>query len=81
MDCKPRGTSRCAEKFASNLPTAIRTLTHLKALIQEAQPRGTEVLNADISYAAKSRMERLMQKIAEKPEDMNQVKELEEIAA
>ena len=56
-------------------------LEHLKALIQEAQPRGTEVLNADISYAAKSRMERLMQKIAEKPDDVNQVKELEEIAA
>ncbi|HXT13557.1 MAG TPA: DUF3536 domain-containing protein [Candidatus Angelobacter sp.] len=55
-------------------------LGHLKTLIQEAQPRGTEVLNADISYAAKNRMERLMQKIAEKPEDVNQVKELEEIA-
>lgn len=56
-------------------------LEHLKALIQEAQPRGTEVLNADISYAAKSRMERLIRKIAEKPEDVNQIKELEEIAA
>jgi alpha-amylase/alpha-mannosidase (GH57 family) len=56
-------------------------LEHLKALIQEAQPRGTDVLNADISYAAKSRMERLMQKIAEKPEDVHQVKELEEIAS
>lgn len=56
-------------------------LEHLKALIHEAQPRGTEVLNADISYAAKNRMERLMQKIAERPEDVNQVKELEEIAA
>jgi len=56
-------------------------LAHLKALIEEAQPRGCEVLNAEISYAAKSRMERLMQKIAEKPEDVNQVKELEEIAA
>jgi hypothetical protein len=56
-------------------------LEHLKALIQEAQPRGTEVLNADISYAAKNRMERLMQKIAEHPEDVKEVKELEEIAA
>lgn len=56
-------------------------LEHLKALIQEAQPRGAEVLNADISYAAKGRMERLMLKIAEKPEDLHQVKELEEIAA
>ncbi|HEX4263619.1 MAG TPA: DUF3536 domain-containing protein [Verrucomicrobiae bacterium] len=56
-------------------------LEHLKALIEEAKPRGTEVLNADISYAAKSRMERLMQKIAEKPEDINLIKELEQIAA
>jgi len=56
-------------------------LEHLKALIQEARPRGTEVLNVDISYAAKNRMERLMKKIAEKPEDVNQVKELEEIAS
>jgi len=55
-------------------------LEHLKALIEEAEPRGTEVLNADISYAAKGRMERLMQKIAEKPDDVNQVKELEAIA-
>jgi alpha-amylase/alpha-mannosidase (GH57 family) len=56
-------------------------LSHLKALIEEAQPRGCEVLNAEISYAAKGRMERLMQSIAEKPEDVNQVKELEEITA
>jgi alpha-amylase/alpha-mannosidase (GH57 family) len=56
-------------------------LEHLKALIQEAQPRGTEVLNADISYAAKNRMERLMKKIAEHPEDVNVIKELEEIAS
>jgi hypothetical protein len=56
-------------------------LEHLKALLQEAQPRGTEVLNADISYAAKNRMEKLMQKIAEKPDDVNRVKELEEIAS
>jgi hypothetical protein len=56
-------------------------LEHLKALIHEAQPRGIEVLNVDISYAAKQRMERLMQIISEKPEDVSQVKELEEIAS
>jgi hypothetical protein len=56
-------------------------LEHLKALIQEAHPRGTDVLNADISYAAKSRMERLMNKIAENPEDVSQIKELQEIAS
>jgi alpha-amylase/alpha-mannosidase (GH57 family) len=56
-------------------------LEHLKALIHEAQPRGTEVLNVEISYAAKNRMERLMKKIAEKPDDLNQVKELEDIAS
>jgi alpha-amylase/alpha-mannosidase (GH57 family) len=56
-------------------------MERLRGLIQDAQPRGTEVLNADVSYAAKSRMERLMQKIAEKPEDVNQVRELKEIAS
>jgi alpha-amylase/alpha-mannosidase (GH57 family) len=56
-------------------------LDHLKALVHEAEPRGTEVLNAEISYAAKNRMERLMQQIAEKPEDIARVRELEEIAA
>ncbi|HXS67725.1 MAG TPA: DUF3536 domain-containing protein, partial [Candidatus Polarisedimenticolia bacterium] len=56
-------------------------LERLKGLIEDARPRGTEVLNADISYAAKNRMERLMQKIAEKPDDVNQVKELREIAS
>jgi alpha-amylase/alpha-mannosidase (GH57 family) len=56
-------------------------LEQLKALIHEAQPRGTDVLNIDISYAAKNRMERLMQQIAEKPEDVDKVKELEEIAS
>ncbi len=55
-------------------------LGHLKTLIQEAQPRATEVLNADISYATKSRMERLIQRIAEKPDDVGQIKELKEIA-
>ena len=56
-------------------------LDHLKALVQEAQPRGTEVLNADISYATKNRMEKLIRRIAEKPDDISQIKELEEIAS
>lgn len=55
-------------------------IEHLKAMVHEAQPRGTDVLNADISYAAKNRMEKLIQEIAEKPEDINHIKELEEIA-
>lgn len=56
-------------------------LEHLKALVHEAEPRGTEVLNADISYAAKNRMEKLIRQIAERPEDVGQIKELEEIAS
>jgi alpha-amylase/alpha-mannosidase (GH57 family) len=56
-------------------------LEHLKALVQEAQPRGTEVLNADISYATKNRMEKLIRQIIEKPDDINRIKELEEIAS
>ncbi len=56
-------------------------LEHLKALVQEAQPRGTDVLNADISYATKNRMEKLIRQIAEKPDNINLIKELEEIAS
>jgi alpha-amylase/alpha-mannosidase (GH57 family) len=56
-------------------------LEHLKALVHEAQSRGTAVLNADISYATKKRMEKLIHQIAERPDDINQIKELEEIAS
>jgi alpha-amylase/alpha-mannosidase (GH57 family) len=56
-------------------------LNQLRALIDEARMRGTEVLNADISYAAKSRMERMIRRIAENPCDIDQVRELEEVAA
>jgi alpha-amylase/alpha-mannosidase (GH57 family) len=55
-------------------------LEHLKHLLDEAQLRGTDVLNAEISYAAKNRMERIIKKIAEDPCNVEQVQELEKIA-
>ncbi len=53
----------------------------LKAWVQEASLRGPEVLNAEISYAVKTRMESSIRQIAENPSEMNLVKELEGIAA
>lgn len=54
---------------------------HLKTLLQEALLRGTQVLNTDVSYAAKSRMEQLAHRIAENPCDVKLVNELKQIAA
>jgi hypothetical protein len=54
---------------------------HLKHLVDEARPRGSAVLNADISYAVKNKMERMINQIAENPCDVNQVRELEAIAS
>jgi len=53
---------------------------HLKNLLHEASGKGPRVLNAEISYAVKNKMERLIHQIAENPCDTNQVKELEAIA-
>ncbi len=56
-------------------------LEALKQLLQEAQPRGPEVLNADLSYVIKQRMERLTREIADKPDDLPRIHELTEIAS
>jgi hypothetical protein len=56
-------------------------LDQLRSLVSEAAARGTEVLNADISYAVKNRMEQSIRTIAENPCDVDQIKELEGIAA
>jgi alpha-amylase/alpha-mannosidase (GH57 family) len=55
-------------------------LEQLKLLLREAELRGADVLNADISYAAKNRMERMIHKIAEKPDEVREVRELKELA-
>ncbi len=56
-------------------------LPQLRQLVTDAQLRGTDVLNADISYAVKARMEKSIRKIAQQPEDIEAVRELEEIAS
>lgn len=53
----------------------------LRNAINEAQLRGTEVLNPEISYSAKSRMERAIGYIAQNPCDLDRVRELEQIAS
>ncbi|MBC8095938.1 MAG: DUF3536 domain-containing protein [Akkermansiaceae bacterium] len=55
-------------------------LEQLKTWVHEASARGSDVLNADISYAVKNRMERSIRHIAENPCELNLVKELEGIA-
>ena len=54
-------------------------LEQLKNLLNEAQSR-PGVLNADISFAVKNRMERLIQKVAAEPGDVAPMRELQEIA-
>jgi len=53
---------------------------HLKTLLQDAGPRGSEVLNPGLGYAAKNRMEQLIRKIAGNPGDLDAVNELKAIA-
>jgi alpha-amylase/alpha-mannosidase (GH57 family) len=56
-------------------------LDKLRSLVNDSAVRGTEVLNADLSYAVKNRMETLIRQISENPCDVDQVKELEGIAS
>jgi len=56
-------------------------LDQLRSLVNEAAARGNEVLNADISYAVKNRMEQSIRTIVENPCDVDQIKELKGIAA
>ncbi len=55
-------------------------IDQLRHLLHDAEPRGAEVLNADISYAAKSRMERMIDAIAQNPGDTAQIRLLKDIA-
>jgi alpha-amylase/alpha-mannosidase (GH57 family) len=54
-------------------------LDQLKNLLSEAQTR-PGVLNADISFAVKNRMERLIRQVAAEPGDVQPMRELQEIA-
>ena len=53
----------------------------LRALLDKARIRGTHILNADISYAAKARMEKLIRNIADNPCDAKLIADLKELAA
>lgn len=59
-----------------------RTNTELlQSLIEEARARGTDVLNADISFAAKTHMERLSRQIQENPRHLEAIRELNAVGA
>jgi alpha-amylase/alpha-mannosidase (GH57 family) len=52
----------------------------LRSLIAEAQKRGDRVLDEDIRFAFKNRMEQLVQQISEEPEDKERIRLLEQLA-
>jgi hypothetical protein len=50
-------------------------------LLTDAQGREAQILDAEISFFVKNRMERLMDDIAENPEDLERMRLLEHFAA
>ncbi|HSU52912.1 MAG TPA: DUF3536 domain-containing protein, partial [Candidatus Dormibacteraeota bacterium] len=55
-------------------------LEQLGALLEEARHRDGQVLDPDISFAVKNRMEQLMQQLAQKPEDLERMQVLQGLA-
>ena len=56
-------------------------LERLRALLQEAGPRGPQVLDADISFLVKNKMERMIEQLKQNPNDADQTRVLEQVAA
>ena len=52
----------------------------LRALLTEAQLRDAQVLDANLSYAVKNRMERMIQQLVESPRDLNGMSALDQLA-
>jgi hypothetical protein len=55
-------------------------LDRLRALVREAQTRDGRVLDAQLSFVVKNRMERLMQSLATRPEELGNIVALEKVA-
>ncbi len=55
-------------------------LEPLRSLLQEAQTRGTRVLDASISFAVKNRMEEMIAMMSENPSEVDRMRRLEELA-
>ncbi|MEY2430146.1 MAG: hypothetical protein QOJ40_3031, partial [Verrucomicrobiota bacterium] len=55
-------------------------LDRLRSLVQEAQTRGPRVLDADLSYVTKTRMEQLMHDLSANPEEVDRMRILEQLA-
>ncbi len=53
----------------------------LRALLREAEPRGPQVLDADISFLVKNKMERMIVQLKLNPNDPEQMRVLEQVAA
>ncbi len=55
-------------------------LDRLRALVKEAETRDGRVLDAQLSFVVKNRMERLIQNLAAKPEELENITALEKLA-
>ena len=55
-------------------------LNLVRTLVQEAQTRDPRVLDAQVSYAVKNRLERLIQQVAAEPEAAEQIRLLQQLA-
>jgi alpha-amylase/alpha-mannosidase (GH57 family) len=55
-------------------------LERLRALLQEALAHDTRVLDSELSYAVKNKLERMIQKLAENPAEAARMREIEQLA-
>jgi hypothetical protein len=54
-------------------------IAHLRNLIEDAKSRGTEVLDAELSYAIRNRMERMMTDLRAEPDSLERMRLLEQV--
>jgi alpha-amylase/alpha-mannosidase (GH57 family) len=55
-------------------------LVHLRGMLQEAQGHDSRILDANISFAVKNRMEQMIQQLAREPGDVERMQTLEHLA-
>lgn len=78
----PKGLQTAADFILNGdirrqLSSEMIDLDRLRYLVQEGQSRGTEVLDAELSYFIKQRLEQMLQEFAEHPTDVQRVRTLE----
>ena len=56
-------------------------LARLRSLVEEAQAHRPHVFDAEISYCVKNRLEQMLESLAAKPDDLEQIRKLEQVSA